>query len=129
MALTNHRPTPARSGARRPTSSRTGEPRSEVDVAKLADIAEHSTGSHAGLIGFVLGVAIAVAVALLIVQNTQTQLLHWLFFEQEGPIWVIVLGSFVGGLIAGPLLIGGFRHVRQARQDRLEYIANARSKR
>lgn len=51
--------------------------------------------------GFIVGVVIAVAVTLLIIQNGESTQLDWLVFQFQAPLWIMLLLTLIaGGVIA-----------------------------
>jgi uncharacterized integral membrane protein len=62
----------------------------------------------------VLGAVLAVALILLIVQNTATTKVEWLVFQAEQPLWVVLLGTAAVALLIGEL-VGGVRRRRRRR--------------
>lgn len=62
----------------------------------------------------VLGVVLAAALVLLIVQNTATTKVEWLIFDTEQPLWVVLLGTAAVALVIGEL-VGGVRRRRRRR--------------
>ena len=59
--------------------------------------------------GFVVGVVIAVAVTLLIIQNGESTQLDWLAFHFQAPLWIMLLLTLAaGGVIAeaGKVAVG-----------------------
>lgn len=51
--------------------------------------------------GFIVGAVVAVAVGLLIVQNSESVQLDWVVFDFEAPLWIMLFVTLVaGGLIA-----------------------------
>lgn len=118
--MTDATHTARRSGARSRTARRTGTDR-------VAEVAEASTRRRSGLVGFVVGLAIAVGVAFLIAQNTASVPISWLGFDVTGPVWVELAIAFSAGLVAGPLLLAGARLTHNRRIERLEMIERSRS--
>ena len=59
--------------------------------------------------GFVIGVVVAVAVTLLIIQNGESTQLDWLVFHFQAPLWIMLLLTLAaGGVIteAGKVAVG-----------------------
>jgi uncharacterized integral membrane protein len=96
------------------------------DVEPLAEVAERSTKRHSGTVGLVLGIILAASAALLIVQNTQTVPVHWLWFDADAPMWLIITVALAVGLIGGPLIVAGIRYSRRRRRERLGVIETVR---
>ena len=65
--------------------------RTERDDHEIQRLASERSRSHAGLLGFVAGAALAVAAALLIIQNRANVEMSWLMFDVGWPLWVFLL--------------------------------------
>ena len=61
-----------------------------------------------------VGVVLAVALALLIAQNTSDTKVEWLTFETEQPLWVVLLVTAAAALVIAEL-VGGARRRRKRR--------------
>jgi uncharacterized integral membrane protein len=72
--------------------------------------------SHAGLLGFVAGAVVAIAVALLIVQNTHDTEIEWLFVSGDAATWLVLLITFLAGALAAMLLQIGARYSARRRR-------------
>jgi uncharacterized integral membrane protein len=59
-------------------------------------------------------IVLAVAVFLLIVQNSERTRLKWLFFEFTAPVWVMGVATLVAGALGWELLKRG-RHRRKVK--------------
>jgi uncharacterized integral membrane protein len=66
----------------------------------------------------IVGVLIAVAVLLLIVQNGESAQLTWLFFDFSAPLWIMLLLTMVAGAASWELVKKGWRRRRAARHTR-----------
>jgi uncharacterized integral membrane protein len=122
--LSTHRETdPRRSGVRRPDRA-SGHDRRQIQ--ELADVADSSTRRGPAIAGFVVGAALALAAVLLVVQNVRTVPFEWLVFDADAPMWLLLLASFVAGLLVGPLVIAGARRSSQRRHERREVVERAR---
>jgi uncharacterized integral membrane protein len=64
--------------------------------------------------GFIVGVILILAVFDFVVQNNDKITLHFLFFEGEARVWVLVLITSVLAIVATELLS---RVIRRARRD------------
>ncbi len=73
---------------------------------------------HPFRVGFLIGVLVTVVVALLIIQNSETVQLEWLFLDFEWPLWVLLLLTFVAGMVAWQLMLYGIRRARKKASDR-----------
>jgi uncharacterized integral membrane protein len=58
--------------------------------------------------------------AIFIVQDTASIGFEWLWLDFEARLWLVLLVAFAAGLIAGPLLLTGWRRAarREARRRR-----------
>jgi len=65
----------------------------------------------------VVGVVLAIALALLIFQNTRSTTVEWLVFETEQPLWVVLLGTALVALVVAEL-VGGARRRRRRKADK-----------
>ncbi len=93
------------------------------DVAGLVDVADKSTRGHPLARGFLLGLGVAAAMAIFIVQNTGSIGFEWLWFDFEAHIWVVLLVAFTAGLLAGPLLLAGRRRAARRQAQRQSVVA------
>lgn len=75
--------------------------------------------------GFLLGVLVAAAMGVLVVQNTDPVPLEWLFFDFEAPTWVVLLVAFASGLVVAPLLAFAWRRSRHRRDGPQEVESHA----
>jgi uncharacterized integral membrane protein len=105
------------------TETHTDRRRGHGDVEQLA---EQRSKSRAGLAGFVVGALVTVAIALLVLQNRSEVQFEWLVFDFDTPLWLMLGLSFVAGILAGPLLLGAWRHRRNVRERRKAVAEQAR---
>jgi uncharacterized integral membrane protein len=105
---------------------RTHRPARQSTMRDVAEVAEGAVRRPAVVVGFALGLIIAAAVAVLVVQNGRSVPVSWVALEGDLPLWAVVLGSFAAGLVVAPLLYIGARWVRRRRHDRLAVIERAR---
>ncbi len=76
-------------------------------------MADRSGGVSASQITSALvGAVVAVALILLIAQNSESQEVEWLMFSGEAPVWILMLISAVAGAILVPLVAAMFRSRR-----------------
>lgn len=80
------------------SSDADGTPELGVRTRKAAELG--------GVVGLVVGVLATAAVAVLVVQNTRTAPIRWLMFDAEPALWLILVATFVGGLLSGVLALG-----------------------
>ena len=96
--------------------------RTERDDHEIQRLASERSRSHAGLLGFVAGAVLAVAAALLIIQNRANVEMSWLMFDVGWPLWVFLLLSFAAGAVAAPLLLAAWMHHRDVRAERRRVV-------
>lgn len=110
------------SGADHPQHRGDGE--AEPDVAGLAEEARSgtTTATATAIALFAAGALVAVAAALLIVQNTESATVEWWAWDPTGPMWIVLLLTFVAGLVSGPVLAGAYALMRTRRRHREERI-------
>ena len=72
--------------------------------------------SSKGISGeLIAGVVLAVAVLLLVFQNTRKARVEWLFFEWTAQLWVVLLVTSVIGIVAAELIGRAIRRRRRRR--------------
>jgi uncharacterized integral membrane protein len=69
-------------------------------------------------LGVVIGALITLAVVLLVVQNTESARLDWLFFHFNAQLWFILVLTAVAGAVAWELTRASLRHGRRLRLQR-----------
>lgn len=72
--------------------------------------------STAFWVGVVLGALLAVATALLIVQNSEKANLDWLWFDFTAPLWLLLFASALSGAVLGHLVPLLWRRARDRRR-------------
>ena len=77
-------------------------------------------------VGFVLGGLVAVAAALLIIQNGQSAQIHWLWFDFSARLWVVLLTTLIAGALVWETLKISVRRGRRLRGERREALAKLR---
>jgi uncharacterized integral membrane protein len=92
------------------------------DVSGLVEVADRSVRGHGLARGFVLGFVLCAAMAIFILQNTGTTEVDWLWLDFEARLWALLLVAFLTGLIAGPLLIAGWRRAARERTRRQRLV-------
>lgn len=93
-----------------------------ADVGGLVEVADRSVRGHGLVRGFVLGFILCAAMAVFIVQNTSSTEVDWLWLDFEARLWALLLVAFLAGLIAGPLLIAGWRRAARERTQRQRLV-------
>lgn len=126
--LEQRTPTDARRAASGAADDHDDPMPADTDVARLADEARSPTipGTAAAL--FVAGGAVAVAIVMLVVQNTEPATVEWWAWDPTGPMWIVLALTFVAGLFMGPVLVGGYvlaRTRRRHRDERIDQLAGS----
>jgi uncharacterized integral membrane protein len=96
--------------------------RGAANVSELADEARSSSRPLTAAVMFVAGAALAVAVALLVVQNTESTTVEWWAWDPSGPMWIVLALTFIAGVLTGPLLAGCYVLLRTRNRHRAEHI-------
>jgi uncharacterized integral membrane protein len=107
------------------------QPSGGSGVAELAERARSGNPLNAIAL-FVAGAAVAVATAMLIVQNTEPATIEWWAWDPTGPMWIVLLLTFVAGLLMGPVLAGAYvlaRTRRSHRDERIDELARSAGRR
>jgi uncharacterized integral membrane protein len=91
--------------------------RQRDDMRRLADLTSRREGRHPVVLGLVVGAALSAAAAFLIAQNTQTVGFDWLWVSFDAALWAALLGSFLAGAIASPLLLLWSAAARRRRRN------------
>ena len=113
----------------RATSGDVGEPgKGTDDVAGLVEVADQGTKAHPLVRGFLLGVVVAAAMAAFVVQNTASIGFEWLWFDFDARLWLVLLVAFGAGLLAGPLLLAGWRRAARREERRRRVVDRFRSR-
>lgn len=71
----------------------------------------------------ILGIIVLVPVGILIFSNLSTETVSWLGFEMTAPLWLILIATFVSGMIGGKVFGWGWRRYRRRRKQLKEEIA------
>lgn len=74
-------------------------PESSADLSPLVRTALRGNAIRSYWIGLVIGVVLAVATALLVVQNSQSARVEWLGWDFLAPLWLILLLSVAAGAV------------------------------
>lgn len=75
--------------------------------------------------GLVAGALVAVAAALLVVQNGQQSTVHWLWFDFETKLWLLVAVALAAGMVIAEASRLAWRHSRGRAADRRELLTAA----
>jgi uncharacterized integral membrane protein len=96
-----------------PTSER---PQRSLAGDLAGDLAEVQRGrpERAFNLGLALGVVVAVAAAVFVIQNNQSTQFDWLWFDFELPLWTALLGAMAVGVVL--VVIGFVVHERRQRR-------------
>lgn len=97
---------------------------SEIDgeVDQLVSEADRMARGRPLLVGFIIGIAIAVGGAVFIVQNTDTVETQWLWFDFDALLWLSLAVAFLAGAIASPLILLGIAQFQRRRAKRLGMV-------
>lgn len=91
------------------------------DAERKADAPSHREPllkGHPFRVGFLIGMLVTIVFALLIIQNSESVQLEWLFLDFEWPLWVLLLLTFVAGMVAWQLMLYGIRRARAKASQR-----------
>lgn len=99
-------------------ASSAGGAKPDSPAGRAGKIARQTVGRHPLARGFVFGAVVSLAVALLVFQNRSETELEWLWLDFNAPLWLALLGAFLAGLVAGPLLGIGLRRSMRKRRAR-----------
>ena len=83
----------------------------------LAEVTSSDTVRSFG-IGLIVGIALAIAFTLFIVQNTHTVSFDWLFLDFSMALWIALFASFAVGFASYPLLVFELHRLKERRQRR-----------
>jgi uncharacterized integral membrane protein len=100
-----------------PAESTAGAGTRRENERRLAESADRTARQHLIARGFLLGVGLSLATMFFVVQNTRTTGLHWLWFSFEARLWIVLLGAFLAGALASPLLIASWQRNRRHREE------------
>jgi len=78
--------------------------------------AEASSEGRRWLTPVLLSVLVLVPVGILIFSNLDATEVSWAGFRFDQPLWVILLVTFVAGMVGGKLAGWGWRHWRKRRK-------------
>lgn len=89
-------------GAAQPADTQPPDPEQELpapeqDLPALIKTATSQARLRTFRLGLTVGVLLAAALALLIVQNGDSVELNWLTFDFEAPLWLLLLASAIAG--------------------------------
>lgn len=68
--------------------------------------------------GLLVGAVVAVAAALLVIQNGQHTTVEWLWLDFDTSLWLVVVASLAGGIVIGEGGRLAWRHSRKRAADR-----------
>ena len=64
----------------------------------------------------ILALLVIVPIAILVVSNPDSTLVEWAGLDWEAPLWLVLLTTFLAGIVSGPLLAWGWRLWRRRRR-------------
>lgn len=64
-------------------------------------------------VGAVVGIALSVAAAVFVIQNSQSARFEWLWFDFEVPMWTALLGAVTAGVVLVLTIIAVHQHRRR----------------
>lgn len=102
------------------TEAKDGDPR-EVAVRAL-----RRSLRNPFRVGFVLGGLLAVAAALLVIQNGESAQIDWLWMQFAAPLWLVLLLSMVAGALVWETIKAAVRRGRRLRRERREALQRLR---
>ena len=70
-----------------------------------------------------LALLVLVPVGILIFSNLSTQEVSWLGFDMTAPLWLILIITFVAGMVGGKVFGWGWRRYRRKRKELKEELA------
>ena len=104
----------------------TGAETRREDERRLAESDDRTARQHLIARGFLLGAGLSLAMTFFVVQNTRSTGLHWLLFSFEARLWIVLLGAFLAGAVASPLLVATWQRSGRHRQERRDLARNLR---
>jgi uncharacterized integral membrane protein len=87
------------------------------DARQAADVADRVLRRHPLARGFILGAILTAAMAVFIVQNTQSVTFEWLWFEFGARLALALLVAFGLGLVVAFLAAALWRRAREQRSE------------
>lgn len=96
-----------------------------ANMAPLVRTATRGNATRAYWIGLVVGVVVAVATALLVLQNSRSTRLEWLGWDFLAPLWLILLIAVAAGAVLLTLavfLIARTRHRNASRRTAVDRL-------
>lgn len=100
--------------------------RRDQDLKSVVETATSSAPSRSFWLGAALGTVLAVATVLLIVQNGESVLLHWLMLDFTAPLWLFLLASALSGAVLALLGAALGRRARTHARHRQEAAQSLR---
>lgn len=71
----------------------------------------------------ILAIVLLIPVGILIFSNLSTETVSWFGFEFTAPLWLILVATFVAGMIGGKLFGWAWRRYRRRRRRQKEELA------
>lgn len=101
------------------------DPRSDREL--LHDVERVRQGPAVAL-GLVVGIVVAVAAVLAIVQNGDDVRFEWAVFDADAPLWLLLIASMVGGAVLWSLLRAAAARGRSHRAQRRRAVKELESR-
>ncbi len=99
---------------------------SRPEPGDLVARAERLSRRNSFWIGLTVGVVVAVAATLLVVQNGRSTRLYWGVFSFDAPLWIFLVLTLVAGAVLGWAVPFLARRARQRRRERRRVLREAR---
>lgn len=109
------------------TDNRATEPDAALDPRDAAVRALRRSLTHPFRWGLLLGLALAVVAALLIIQNGESARINWLWMNFSAPLWLVLLLATVSGGFIWEALRIAVRRGRAVRAERRTALEGLRS--
>lgn len=70
-----------------------------------------------------LAIVVLVPIGILIFSNLSTETVSWFGFELTAPLWLILIATFIAGMVGGKVFGWGWRRYRRRRKQLKEELA------
>lgn len=120
-------PVPRASAESKPVRPDDGADQTPEESAEVAVRALKRSLGHPFRVGFVLGGLVALAAALLVIQNGESAQIRWLWADFSAPLWVVLLLTLVAGGLVWETARMALRRGRRLRRERREALERLRA--